>query len=148
MKRFIPQGLFALLVLGVAFASAQNITKSVQLSQDPTGVFNVDNFNNLFFPKHWNTGDQSLPAFSGFGNAASPAGSDAAGTVVFSVGTATSGNLKFAQAYTSTPFCTASSQSGSSPVGLTPTPQGISFTFSAMATGSAIYYQCTGRNTG
>lgn len=148
MKRHLLQGIFALLVLGVGFATAQNIQKSVQLSQDPTGVFNIDTTNNLYFPKHWNTGDQSAPAVSGFGAAPTPSGSDAAGSVFISAGNPTSGNIKFAQAYTSTPYCTASSTSSASPVGIIATPQGMSFTFNALGANAMVFYLCVGRSTG
>lgn len=149
MKRsYLLQGLFAALVIGVGLATAQNINKSVQFSQDPTGVFNVDTSNNLYFPKHWNTGDQSAPAVSGFGSAPSPSGSDAAGSVFISAGNPTTGQIKFAQAYTSTPYCTGQSTSNASPVGLIATPQGMSFTFNALAANAMIFYQCVGRSGG
>lgn len=149
MKRsYILQGLFATLVISVGLATAQNINRSVQLSQDPTGVFNVDSSNNLFFPKHWNTGDQSAPAVSGFGSAPTPSGSDAAGSVFISAGNPTSGQIKFAQAYTSTPYCTASSTSNVTPVGIIATPQGLLFSFLALGPNAMIFYNCVGRSGG
>lgn len=142
MKRYLPHGLFALVVLGLAFAQAQSINKSFQLSQDPTGVFNTDTSNNAYFPAHLNTTGLQ-PTFSGFGNAPTPSGSDMSGSVFFST-SATSGNLKFAQAYNSTPYCVASA-SGPTAVGAAPTPQGISFTFGTINAGGMLFYSCQGR---
>lgn len=142
MKRYLPHGLFALLVCGLAFAQAQNINKSFQLSQDPTGVFNTDTSNNAYFPAHLNTSGRQ-PAFSGFGNAPTPSGSDMAGSVYFST-SATSGNLKFSQAYTSTPYCVASA-SGPTAIGAAVTPQGIAFTFGTINSGGMLFYACNGR---
>ena len=68
MKKYLlPSAL--ILVLGLGLALAQNITKSVQLSQDPTGSIGYDTNNNVFFPAHiLSTGLAGIPAVS------SPAG--------------------------------------------------------------------------
>ena len=64
MKKYLlPSAL--ILVLGLGIALAQNITKSVQLSQDPTGPIGYDTNNNVYFPGHiLSTGVAGIPTVS------------------------------------------------------------------------------------
>lgn len=64
MKKYLlPSAL--ILALGLGYAIAQNITKSVQLSQDPTGTIGYDTNNNVYFPGHLlSTGIAGVPTVS------------------------------------------------------------------------------------
>ncbi len=71
------------LALGLGLASAQNITKSLQGSQDPRGPVGQDTSNAMYFPGHIN-------AFGQFTTVPTPS---AATTGVSCVGSATGGTL-------------------------------------------------------
>ena len=53
MKRLLFVALA--LALGLGFASAQNITKSLQGSQDPRGPVGIDTSNSVYFQNHINS---------------------------------------------------------------------------------------------
>ena len=146
MKRYLPHGLFALLVAGLAFAQAQSINKSFQLSQDPTGVFNTDTANNAYFPAHMNVTGLS-GTVSSCGTTPTNAGSDMAGSIVTGTGATTSCTLTFRNAYNAAPFCTAV-LGVTSPVGVVPTSQGVTFSYSSQGSGAVLQYQCNGRSGG
>lgn len=62
MKRFTIVALA--LALGLGFASAQNITKSLQGAPDPRGPVGIDTSNATFFPGHINAFGQTTPPLS------------------------------------------------------------------------------------
>lgn len=118
MKRYLaPVAL--ILALGLGVALAQNITKSIQLSQQP-GVIGMDTGNNVYFPAHVLSLGKA-PAVSSCGGG-SPAitGTDFGG--VITMGTSATGcTLTFAKAYVATPWCVVTSQtSTATPVAYTP----------------------------
>ena len=109
MKRYLlPSAL--ILALGLTYALAQTITKSIQLTQAANGVIGMDSTNNVYFPTHvLNLG--LAPAVSSCGGGTPAiAGSDFAGVVT--LGTSATGCIiTFKKAYAATPWCVVSSQS-------------------------------------
>lgn len=146
VKRSIVTGLaVACLVLGGAIA--QNLTKSIQLSQDPSGPFGVDTSNGVFFSNHVNTSQPATPGVANCGTSPSLTGTDTGGEMTEGSGTVTRCDVTFARAYTATPFCLATSISTATPVAIIPSPGG----FVAQHSGGTVarwYYNCTGGRTG
>lgn len=132
------------LALGLGFAVAQNITKGLQVSQDPTGAFGVDTSNNVYFPAHvLNTG--LAPTFGTCGGGTpSIVGSDFAGEITTGTATATC-NIAFRSAYVATPWCVLSSQNfvTATPTGYSVSPSGITFTQLSAST-VKVNYICSG----
>lgn len=131
MKRFaLP--LLALLAIGLGSVAAQNITKSVQLSQDGSGPIGFDTNNNVIFPAHINNSG-SVPTLGGTGcGTATIAGSDSAGRLN---GSATTGNgaalcsINFRQPFATTPFCVATTQNpATSPLAYNVVATGLNLT--------------------
>lgn len=101
-KFFLPSAL--ILVLGLAFAQAQNINKAIQLSQDPTGAFGVDTNNNVYFPSHVLSTGPGAPTLTVCGTTPLVTGTDTNG--ILTEGTAGAGCLvTFFRAYLVTPTC-------------------------------------------
>ena len=150
------------LLLGLAlclvggFAAAQNITKSLQQSQDPTGKYGIDSpAQNLYLPGHLLTigsgvGGPTTPTVGVQGTCGTGAvvtGTDTAGTIVTGAGS-TGCIMNFAQPYLTTPYCLATSgvtatsvfyTSTTSPIGAS----SISFTYTG-SSGLTINYFCSG----
>ena len=147
MKRFLL-GLATVICIGLGLAVAQNINRSIQLSQSPLGPINVDTVNGVYFPAKVNTSG-SAPTLAGGGTSASVSGSDTAGEISIGTGTTTTATITFRTAYTSTPYCTWGTSVLSSAAGLV-SPSGINFvwTSTGSATGSKLNYICIGRSTG
>lgn len=148
IKRYLTTGLaVACLVLGAA--AAQNIVKSVQLSQDPTGGMGVDALGGVFFPNHVSTAQPATPTVVGFG-AGTPSitGTDSAGEVVEGTGAVTSGTLTFARAYNATPYCTGTSNAAATPVAFYSSPNGFNVAHPGTSVLMRFYYQCVGGRTG
>ena len=100
MKKYLlPSAL--ILALGLGFALAQNITKSVQLSQSAGGPIGVDTSNNVYFPAHILSSGKIPSVNSGTLAAGS---TDFQGTVTEST-TSTGGVLTFSQAFLAAPNC-------------------------------------------
>lgn len=78
-RYFLPVAVILGLALGAALA--QNINKSLQQSQDPTGAIGLDAGNNVYFPAHTvNTG--SAPSIGGgCGTGATVTGNDTFGLI-------------------------------------------------------------------
>lgn len=124
LKRNVLTGLaVAVLVLGAAIA--QNITKSIQLSQDPTSPFGVDPSNGVFFSNHVNTSQPPTPGVANCGTTPSLTGTDTAGEMTEGSGTVTRCDVTFARAYTATPYCTATTVVTATPIALIPSPGGF-----------------------
>ena len=108
MKRFTIVALA--LALGLGFASAQNITKSLQGAPDPRGPVGIDTSNATFFPGHINAfGQVTQPlSVSSCGSLTTPsslftAGStDVAGTVLVEGLTC---NVTFGSPFNAAPSC-------------------------------------------
>lgn len=140
-KYLLPSGLILALALGVAFA--QSITRSVQLSQDPSGPIGIDTSNNIYLPAHVLQTSRPAPTLTSCGTG-SPAilGTDVAGLVT--MGTAATGCvITFRTAYLATPWCVVTSQSPIlSPVNYTAATTALTLT--ASANGLLVNYWCSG----
>lgn len=103
MKKYLaPIGLC--LALFASFALAQNITKSVQLSQDPSGPFGVDAANNVYFQKKILSVSTAAPVLTSCGTAPSIVGNDAVGKLTTG-SAATTCTVTFTTAYNVAPAC-------------------------------------------
>ena len=142
MKRYLlPSALIVALAGGLAIA--QSITKSVQLSQDPSGPIGFDTNNGVYFPGHvLSTGPKPVPALSSCGGSTTVAGTDTSGTFTGTAGTATC-TLTFTQAYLTAPYCVVVSNSQSTaPLAYTIATTSIQVT--AGIGGAKAYYWCSG----
>lgn len=145
MKRLLI-ALLAVACLGIGVGIAQNITKALQLSQDPSGAFAVDSVNSLYLPKHLVGNDQTTPTVAAAaGTAPTVTGTDLAGTITGGSATTTTVTLTFATAFSSgtTPRCVAQSRNpATSPLAATPSTN-VGFTVGSM--GAAVLdYICVG----
>lgn len=138
MKRYLlPSAL--ILALGLGFAWAQSITRSVQLSQDPTGPIGYDySAKNVYFPGHILFNSNSTPAVSAC-STGSVVGTDAVGRIT--PGSAvTTCTLTFTTAYNSNPACVVAPQGSATFPTYTTTATGI--TISVLATATTYSYIC------
>lgn len=109
MKRLFLDTLLILgLALGLAFA--QNITKSVQLSQDGTGLVGYDILNNIYLPNHLLSTTRGGPPPTVTGStcgttAPSVTGTDYAGVITVGTSATTSCVLTFGTAFVTAPTC-------------------------------------------
>lgn len=147
MKRLLNWCLgFALaFILGSAvYVGAQNITKGLQLSQDPTGSFGVDSSNNVYFPGHiFSVG--LTPTLTQGLFSSTVVGTDTAGTITGVNQTASAGGLVFRSAFLATPNCVAvpNGTTTTSPIAYTPQLTGIDFTTWSGAV--KVTYWCSGQ---
>lgn len=105
MKKLLLGSALALAL--ISGAQAQNITKSLQGSQDPRGPVGLDASNNAYFPAHilsfGQAGGGAGPTASNCtGPCGAVSGTDVAGTVLTS---GTTVNITFGQAFGAVPFC-------------------------------------------
>lgn len=115
IRRFLPW----VLILALAWfgpAIAQNITKSIQLSQDGTGTIGYDTGNNVYFPAHILSTVRGSPAPTVTGSTCgttAPAitGTDFAGTVTVGSSATTSCVVTFGTAFVTAPTCVVSPKS-------------------------------------
>lgn len=113
-KLLLPSLLVLALASGIAFA--QNITKSVQLSQDGTGTIGYDTSGGVYFPGHIlsNTRVAVAPSVTGATcGTTAPAitGTDFAGTVTVGTSATTSCVVTFGTAFVTAPTCVVSPKS-------------------------------------
>src|SRR5258708_7527019 len=82
MSKYIILSLL-ILALGLGLAVAQNITKTLQLSQDATGAFGVDTSNGVYFPGHILSTGKPAPALTACVTAGTPTlvGTDFSGVI-------------------------------------------------------------------
>lgn len=118
MTRLRTYLLPCLLVLAclVASALAQNITRSVQLSQDSSGTIGYDTTGGVYFPGHILSTVRVAPAPTVTGatcGTTAPAitGTDFAGTVTVGTSATTSCVVTFGTAYVTAPTCVVSPKS-------------------------------------
>lgn len=144
-KYLLPSAL--ILALGLGVALAQNITKSVQLSQDASGPIGYDTLNNVFFPAHiLSTGLAGIPTVS---SAAGTAPTILAGSSDF-IGQITGGSaadiaatITFKTAFNAAPTCLLVQSGGTaSTIAYNTATTGINLT-SILGTG-VINYLCSG----
>ena len=146
MKRFFL-AFTTIICVGLGLAIAQTLNRSLQLSQSPLGPINVDTANSVYFPTHVNTTARP-PTFTVGTCGTSPTivGGDLAGTITEGTGSVSACSLNWQTAYTNAPFCVASSNSPTTPVGITAvTPGGITFSHTATSVSIPINYICMGR---
>lgn len=147
MKRIFLASL-TVICLGLGLAIGQNITRSVQLSQDPTGPFGVDSLFGVFFSNHVNTNQVASPTVGNCGTSPTFTGTDTAGEMIEGSGTVTNCSMTFARAYTATPYCVATSSSTTTPVAVLASPNGFNVTHLSSAALMRWYYSCTGGRVG
>jgi hypothetical protein len=112
MRKYLLPSLLILAGL-CALAWAQTVTKSVQLSQDPTGLVGYDTNNGVEFPGHINSTPRGTPAnvpvLSTCGTAPSFTGSDNA--LRLTTGSAaTTCTVTFGVAFVTAPACVITPQ--------------------------------------
>lgn len=115
MKKYLlPSAL--ILVLGLGYALAQNITKSVQLSQDGTGPIGYDTNSGTYFPGHIlsRTDIRPAPVLSACITGGTPTlvGTDFMGTIVAGTTASTSCVVTFGTAFVTAPNCNVSWKTG------------------------------------
>lgn len=107
MRKLLPILLGFALAFGVA--NAQNITKSLQGSQDPRGPVGEDSSNNMYFPNHINTFGGTVPTMGAcFTGTVSSNSFDNAGTLT--TGGGTTCQLTFGTAFNVPPHCVFNSR--------------------------------------
>lgn len=132
----------ALIAIGIGLATAQNITKSVQMSQDPTGVIGVDTNNNIYFPAKVVTTGRT-PTLGGGLASSTVSGSSLAGIITAAGAASSAGSLTFATAYTTAPYCIVQATNpGTSPVAYNVVATGINITTWTGAL--TAFYTCVG----
>lgn len=142
MKRLILAGL-AIATLSISLSIAQNINKSVQLSQDPSGPIAFDNLNGIYFPgKLWITNNQTAPTLQTCGTTPAIDGSDAVGRITEGTGAVSSCAIGFSRTYTATPYCFAQTSLAATPIGVVATPGGILFSHLAVSASMQFTYFC------
>jgi len=144
MKRLLV-ALLAVACLGIGVGVAQNINKALQLSQDSTGAFGVDNVNSVYFPKHVVGNDQATPTVAAAAGTVTVTGTDLAGTIVGGGVTTTTVTLTFATAFGAAPVCVAQSRNpATSPLAATTSTTG--FTLASMGA-ATVEYICIGKRS-
>lgn len=105
MKKYLlPSFLILALAAGLAWAQG-NITKSVQLSQDPSGPIGYDSTGNVYFPrKVLLPSTSTTPVLTSCGTAPSILGNDVVGKLTTG-SAATTCTITFSQAYIVAPAC-------------------------------------------
>ncbi len=145
MKRLLV-ALLAVSCIGISIPVAQNINKSVQLSQDPSGPIAFDNQNGVYFPgKIYNNNNQVAPIAAPCGTTPTIVGTSTAGLITEGSGATTTCAITFASAYPATPYCFAQTGTVGTPVGLTATPGGVAFSHSSSSTSLKFNYFCFGQ---
>lgn len=140
-RLFLPTAICA--IIGLSAAWAQTFTRALQLSQDTTGAFSVDNVNGVYFPGHiYSTGTgRPAPTVAGTGTP-TISGTDTAGTITMGT-SATTGTVTFGTAYLSVPWCVVSWQSvANTAISYTLATTSIALTQPATS-GNKVNYFCT-----
>lgn len=102
-------GLALVTCLGLGVAFAQNINKSVQLSQDSSGPIGFDTLNNVYFPAHiLSTGLAGIPAVTALVGTPTilSSSTDFIGQITGASGPlVTTGSITFKTAFNAAPVC-------------------------------------------
>lgn len=145
MKKYLlPSGL--ILALGLGIALAQNINKSIQLSQDATGTIGYDTSNNVYFPAHiLTTGLAGAPTVSSpLGTAPTVTGTDFMGTITGGSAANTTATITFKTAFLATPDCILQTRNpGVSTLAYNTATTGINITTATMGAAVATWV-CSG----
>jgi len=142
MKKYLlPSALILVGFLG--FALAQNVTKSIQLSQSPNGPIGMDSSNNVYFPAHvLSVGPTPSVATAG-GTAATISGTDFQGTITGGGISSTTVIMTFARAFVAAPNCVVTSHNpATSPLAYNTVPTALNITTSMGA--ALASYVCSG----
>lgn len=143
MKRYLlPSAL--ILALGLGIAVAQNITSSVQLSQDPRGPIGLDSANNVYFPAHILTNQLPAPTVTAGAGTVTLVGTDNAGTITGGGVTTSTATMLFAKAYAAAPSCVLVGQTSqaTSPIAYNIVPTAVNITTNVGA--MIVNYWCSG----
>lgn len=149
--RSLLLGGLVVICIGSVVTIAQNLTKSIQLSQDPSGPIGMDTSNNVYFPAHiLNVG--SAPTLAGGGGTGGTVtGSDFAGTIQEGTGTVSHDAITFRLAFGAAPVCliTAATAMGGgtaspSPPSWTTSTGGFVVQHSPSSTTMKLTYICSG----
>jgi hypothetical protein len=144
MKKYLlPSALILVGFLG--YALAQNITKSIQMSQFPNGPIGADSANNVYFPAHiLNSGGTPTVATAG-GTAATISGTDFEGTITGGGASTTTVIMTFKSAFAAAPNCVLISQnSGTSPLAYNTVTTALNITTNMGAAKAS--YICSGQS--
>jgi hypothetical protein len=132
------------LCFAIGLASAQVITRSVQLSQDPSGPFGVDASNNLYLQgnRHFNASGGNNPPTLG----TCTAGVITAGSTDFSGqvtgATAATCAVVFGQAYATAPRCLVTPNNATAATTFVTAAATTGFTFNQTATTTTFNWIC------
>jgi len=149
MKRILLVAL-ALALLGPGLASAQQINRSLQGSQDPRGPVGLDTSNGAYFPGHINAFGQfttiTTQANCGLGAAMTTGSTDVAGTVTPRQSFCT---VQFGSPFNANPNCVASTVSIAAGASLASSLaisslSTTSFTLNNVMSGAIVNYICIG----
>jgi hypothetical protein len=97
------------LVFSAGLVAAQTITRSIQQSQDPTGIIGVSSVNDLYIGNSHLNVSGPVPVVSACGTFTN-VGSDISGRVTITAGTPASCTLTFAKAWGTAPNCIVAAQ--------------------------------------
>lgn len=124
-----------------AYAGAQNINRSLQLSQSGAGPFAVDANNGVYFPGHILTVGKPVPTITGTGSP-TISGTDTAGLITMG-SSATTAVVLFGRAYLTAPFCVISPQNAFTTTNIAYTTVTTSISLTQNSTsGNLINYFC------
>ncbi len=148
MKKLLLPSLLVLLGL-VAFAGAQTVNRSIQLSQDPTGPVGYDAVQGgTYFPGHINSATRvgPPPSVGTCGTTPSVVGSDNAGKITTGSSATTACTLTFGTVFAVAPACmlsTTVTNAGPLFIATTTTTAVLNY---ASATSAVISYICIGQS--
>jgi len=144
MRRILTP-ILLILGLSIGLVYAQNVTKSVQLSQDPSGPIGFDTLLNTYFQGHIliTPSVRPVPTITSCGTGSpTVAGTDVAGKITTGSGASTSCVLTFGTAYVTAPACQLSTAvTNAGPLFLATTTTTATFNY-ASATSLIIAYNC------
>lgn len=146
MKKYLLPSLLILALAG-SLSLAQNITKSIQLSQDGSGPIGYDTNGASYFPGHINSTSRvgAPPTVGTCGTSPTVVGSDNSGKVTTGSTATTACTLTFGVAFVVAPACiitTAVTNAGPLFVSTTTTTAVFNY---ASATSAVISYICIGQ---
>lgn len=148
MNRLIT-ALFVVLCLGLGLATAQNINRSVQLSQDPSGPIGFDSASRTYFPGTIVNKELPPSIGGGCGTGATVTGSTNAGTVTLGTTNNAQCIITFRSAFDTaqTVRCLVTPHGGetASPASWTASPAGLSITYGQRLDAKVFNYMCQGQ---
>jgi len=143
MRRILAP-ILLILGLSIGLVYAQNVTKSVQLSQDPSGPIGFDSLLNTYFQGHIliTPSVRPVPTVGTCGTTPTVAGTDVAGKITTGSSGTTACTLTFGTAFVTAPSCQMSTTvTNAGPLFLATTTTTAVFNY-ASATSLVISYIC------